>query len=303
MPRNAGHFLFPPLKREGTLYLIFYLMKLYFPSQTLELNEPCIMGVLNLTPDSFSDGGLFTNKDKAINHVQQMIDDGATIIDVGGESTRPSANDVSVEEECQRVIPLIRAIREISDIPISIDTSKIEVMQQAIDAGASMINDVNALRAEGAVQLAAKLNVPVCIMHMQGQPRTMQQNPKYENVVEDVKNFLKLRMNDCIAAGIKKDNIIIDPGFGFGKNLKHNLSLFKHLSEFKKLDVHLLVGVSRKSMIGTVLDDAPASERLHGSVALATLAAWMNTNILRVHDVKATADALKLCLAVKNIDE
>ena len=275
-------------------------MKLHFPSQTLELNQPCIMGILNLTPDSFSDGGLFINKEKALNHANQMINDGAQIIDIGGESTRPGASEVSVDEECQRVIPLIKAIREISDIPVSIDTSKTEVMQQAVTAGASMINDVNALRAEGAVELAAKLNVPVCIMHMQGQPRTMQHTPEYKNVVQEVKTFLKNRMDVCLKSGVKQSNIIIDPGFGFGKNLEHNLTLFKHLAEFKKLDVPLLVGVSRKSMIGAVLKDAPANERLYGSVALATLAAWMDVNILRVHDVKATADALKLCMAVKN---
>ena len=258
------------------------------------------MGILNLTPDSFSDGGLFINNDIAINHVKQMINDGAHIIDVGGESTRPGAAEVSIEEECQRVIPLIKAIREISDIPISIDTSKTEVMQQAVIAGASMINDVNALQAEGAVELVAKLNVPVCLMHMQGKPRTMQHTPEYKNVVQEVKDFLKQRIDVCLNAGVKQSNINIDPGFGFGKKLEHNLVLFKHLSEFKDLEFPLLVGVSRKSMIGQVLNDAPADERLHGSVALATLAAWMNTNILRVHDVKATADALKLCMAVKN---
>lgn len=274
-------------------------MKLHFPSQTLELNQPCIMGILNLTPDSFSDGGLFINKDNALNHVTQMINDGAQIIDIGGESTRPGASDVSVDEECQRVIPLINAIRETSDIPVSIDTSKTEVMQQAVTAGASMINDVNALRAEGAVELAAKLNVPVCIMHMQGLPRTMQHTPSYKNVVQEVKAFLKDRVDVCMKAGIKQKDIIIDPGFGFGKTLEHNLALFKHLTDFEDLGFPLLVGVSRKSMIGQVLNDAPADERLYGSVALATLAAWMNTNILRVHDVKATADALKLCMAVK----
>lgn len=258
------------------------------------------MGILNLTPDSFSDGGLFINTDSAINHVKQMINDGAQIIDVGGESTRPGATEVSVDEECQRVIPLIKSIRGISDIPISIDTSKTEVMQQAISAGASMINDVNALQEEGAVELAAKLNVPVCIMHMQGKPRTMQHTPEYKDVVQEVKGFLKDRVDACVKAGIKRSNIIIDPGFGFGKTLEHNLTLFKHLADFKKLSVPLLVGVSRKSMIGTILNNAPADERLHGSVALATLAAWMDTNILRVHDVKATADALKLCMAVKN---
>jgi len=277
-------------------------MKLRFPNQTLAFTEPCIMGILNATPDSFSDGGLFVNKEKALSHVEKMINDGAQIIDVGGESTRPGASDVSVDEECQRVIPLINAIREISDIPISIDSSKTQVMQQAILAGASMINDVNALQADGAMALAAELNVPVCIMHMQGKPRTMQHTPSYKNVVSEVKEFLQQRIDLCIDAGMNKKNIIIDPGFGFGKTLEHNLLLFKHLNEFTELEVPLLVGVSRKSMIGAVLNDAPADERLHGSVALATLAAWMNTNILRVHDVKATSDALKLCMAVKNID-
>lgn len=260
------------------------------------------MGVLNLTPDSFSDGGLFVNKDSALKHATQMINDGARIIDIGGESTRPGAIEVSVDEECQRVIPVIQAIREISDIPVSIDTSKPEVMQQAITAGASMINDVNALRAEGAVELAAKFNVPVCIMHMQGLPRTMQHTPSYKNVVQEVKDFLKQRIDVCVNAGIKRENIVIDPGFGFGKTPEHNLSLFKHLDKFADLDCPLLVGVSRKSMIGHVLENAPADERLYGSIALATLAAWMNANILRVHDVKATADGLKLCQAVKEAE-
>jgi len=261
-----------------------------------------IMGILNVTPDSFSDGGLFVKKEAALNYVQKMILEGADIIDIGGESTRPGANDVSVDEECRRVIPLINAIREISDIPISIDTSKTQVMQQAILAGASMINDVNALQADGAMALAAELKVPVCIMHMQGKPRTMQHTPSYKNVVSEVKEFLLQRIEACIDAGINKNNISIDPGFGFGKSLEHNLSLFKHLNEFSELGLPLLVGVSRKSMIGAVLNDAPADQRLYGSIALATLAAWMDAKILRVHDVKATVDALKLCTAVKNID-
>lgn len=260
---------------------------------------PLIMGILNVTPDSFSDGGRFVQQDNAVSHVTRMIEEGADIIDIGGESTRPGAATVSVDEECERVIPVIKSIREISDVSISIDTSKPEVMREAITAGASMINDVNALRGDGAIEAAAKLEVPVCIMHMQGEPRTMQHNPEYENVVADIKEFLNYRIDQCVEAGIKRENIIIDPGFGFGKTLEHNLSLFKHLEEFKTLNAPLLVGVSRKSMIGAVLDNAPVEQRLHGSVALATLAAWMNAQILRVHDVKATADALKLCQAVK----
>lgn len=294
MPCNYRAFLFARFK--------IITMKLSFDSKTVELNRPLIMGILNVTPDSFSDGGMFINKEPAINHANEMISEGADIIDIGGESTRPGAEEVSVDEECQRVIPVIKAIRDISDIPISIDTSKTEIMRLAISEGASMINDVNALRAEGAVKAAAELNVPVCIMHMQGQPRTMQHTPKYENVVQEVKDFLENRIEVCVNAGIKQSNIIIDPGFGFGKTLEHNLKLFKHLNEFQKLSVPVLVGVSRKSMIGKVLDDTPADERIYGNVALATLAAWMNANILRVHDVKATADALKLCQAVKEIN-
>lgn len=273
-----------------------------FKNKLFAEDRPYLMGILNVTPDSFSDGGLFINKDPAIRHVQQMIAEGADIIDVGGESTRPGATAVSVDEECQRVIPVIKAIREVTDIPVSIDTGKAEVMQESIFAGASMINDVNALRAENAVNVAAKLDVPVCLMHMQGEPRSMQHSPSYENVVQEVKDFISQRVEVCLDAGIKRENIIIDPGFGFGKTLEHNLSLFKHLDEFKSLNLPLLVGVSRKSMIGAVLDNAPADKRLYGSVALATLATWLGAKILRVHDVKATADALKLCHAVMQSD-
>lgn len=261
---------------------------------------PIIMGILNVTPDSFSDGGDFINNKNALTHAKQMISDGAAIIDIGGESTRPGAKEVSIDEECQRVIPIIESIRDFSDISISIDTSKPEVMQQAVAAGASMINDVNALQTEGALELVAKLNIPVCIMHMQGLPRTMQEVPFYNNVVEDVIAFLKQRIEACLAAGVRRENIIIDPGFGFGKTLEHNLLLFKNLKEFEKLECPLLVGVSRKSMISQVLNNTPVKERLSGSIALATLAAWMDTQILRVHDVKETADALQLCMAVKN---
>ncbi len=264
--------------------------------------SPLIMGILNLTPDSFSDGGLFVKKDQALQHVLRMIDEGADIIDVGGESTRPGAAEVSEDEECQRVIPVIEMIRAETAIPVSVDSSKPGVMKAALEAGASMVNDVNALRSEGAVELVADYNVPVCLMHMQGSPRTMQKDPHYDDVVSEVKDFLKQRMQACIAAGIKKENLVIDPGFGFGKKLEHNLSLFKHLDAFAELDVPVLVGVSRKSMIGQVLDNAPVDERLFGSVALATLAAWMNSAIIRVHDVKATADAVKLCQAVKQAE-
>ncbi|MCW9030108.1 MAG: dihydropteroate synthase [Gammaproteobacteria bacterium] len=262
-------------------------------------NYPIVMGILNVTPDSFSDGGNYFQHDTAVKHVNKMIADGAAIIDIGGESTRPGAEAVSIDEECQRVIPVITAIRNESDIPISIDTSKAAVMSEAVNAGASMINDVNALRSENALIVSAQLDVPVCIMHMQGEPRSMQHKPAYEDVVTEIKEFLSARINDCVEAGIKHENIIVDPGFGFGKTVAHNFSLFKHLDEFLEFNVPLLIGVSRKSMIGAVLNNAPVDERLHGSVALATLAAWMNASILRVHDVKATADALKLCWAIK----
>lgn len=289
MPRIYGAFLFVQSR---------LMMTQTFKNKLFTEDRPYLMGILNVTPDSFSDGGLFVNRDSAINHVQQMIAEGADIIDVGGESTRPGAVAVSVDEECQRVIPVITAIREVSDIPVSIDTSKADVIKEAVSAGASMVNDVNALRAEGAVEITAKLDVPVCLMHMQGEPRSMQHAPVYTDVVQEVKDFLTQRIEVCLKAGIKRENIIIDPGFGFGKTLEHNLTLFKHLDEFKSLNLPLLVGVSRKSMIGAVLDNAPADNRLYGSVALATLATWLGAKILRVHDVKATAEALKLCHAV-----
>lgn len=290
MPRLYGAFLFVQSK---------IMMTHTFKNKLFTEDRPYLMGILNVTPDSFSDGGLFVNKDLAIKHVQQMITEGADIIDVGGESTRPGAVAVSADEECQRVIPVIKAIREVSDIPISIDTSKAEVIREAVSAGASMINDVNALRAEGAVEITAKLDLPVCLMHMQGEPRSMQHAPVYTDVVQEVKEFLSQRVEQCLKAGIKRENLIIDPGFGFGKTLEHNLILFKHLGEFTQLDIPLLVGVSRKSMIGAVLDNASTEDRLYGSVALATLAAWLGASILRVHDVKATADALNMCQAVR----
>ncbi len=264
--------------------------------------SPLIMGILNLTPDSFSDGGLFVKKEQALQHVLEMIAAGADIIDVGGESTRPGAAEVSEEEECQRVIPIIEMIRSETDIPVSVDSSKPGVMKAALDAGANMVNDVNALRSEGALELVANYDVPVCLMHMQGKPRTMQKDPHYDDVVTEVKDFLQQRMQACIDAGIKKENLVIDPGFGFGKKLEHNLSLFKHLDAFTELDAPLLVGVSRKSMIGQVLDNALVEERLYGSVALAALATWLNSAIIRVHDVKATVDAVKLCMAVKQAE-
>ena len=258
------------------------------------------MGILNTTPDSFSDGGQFNSTETAINHAIEMIRDGADIIDVGGESTRPGAAAVSVEEEIARVVPVIKALREQSDVCISIDTSKPEVMRAAVQAGASLVNDVNGLRELEALEVCAELDVPVCVMHMQGQPRTMQESPYYDDVLEDVKSFLQQRVKDCLMAGIKQENIIIDPGFGFGKNLQHNLQLLQQLDEFTVLGVPILVGLSRKSMLGLILD-SPVEQRLYASVAAAVLAWTKGAKIFRVHDVKPTVDALKVCVAVQTL--
>ncbi|MGD8593959.1 MAG: dihydropteroate synthase [Gammaproteobacteria bacterium] len=267
--------------------------------KTLDLSMPQIMGVLNVTPDSFSDGGLFIDPEKALSQAHKLFHEGAAIVDVGGESTRPGAASVSAEQEMDRVIPVIEAIHKELPVIISIDTSKPQVMREAVQAGAGLINDVYALRQPEAVQTVADLNVPVCLMHMQGEPRTMQHNPHYADVVNEVKAFLQQRVVECVNAGIDKNRLIIDPGFGFGKSVQHNLRLVKHLSEFFSLDLPVLVGFSRKSTIGAILEK-PTDDRVIGSISLATIACWLGANIFRVHDVKQTADALKLCTAVKN---
>ncbi|KQA17948.1 dihydropteroate synthase [Vibrio metoecus] len=269
-------------------------MKISYANKQLNLNSPVVMGILNTTPDSFSDGGSYIQLDKALMKAQQMIDAGVAIIDIGGESTRPGAPDVSLEEELQRVIPLITAIRQQNaQVWISIDTSKAEVMRQAIVAGADLINDVRALQEPGALDVAAQAQVPVCIMHMQGQPRTMQMAPQYGNVVEDVCAFLVERIAACEAAGIKRENIILDPGFGFGKSIQHNYHLLAHLEQFHRFGLPVLAGMSRKSMIFKTLNKQPA-ECVAGSVACATLAASKGAQIIRVHDVEQTLDALKI---------
>ncbi|ENM5743341.1 dihydropteroate synthase [Vibrio metoecus] len=269
-------------------------MKISYANKQLNLNSPVVMGILNTTPDSFSDGGSYIQLDKALMRAQQMIDAGVAIIDIGGESTRPGAPDVSLEEELQRVIPLITAIRQQNaQVWISIDTSKAEVMRQAIVAGADLINDVRALQEPGALDVAAQAQVPVCIMHMQGQPRTMQMAPQYDNVVEDVCAFLVERIAACEAAGIKRENIILDPGFGFGKSIQHNYHLLAHLEQFHRFGLPVLAGMSRKSMIFKTLNKQPA-ECVAGSVACATLAASKGAQIIRVHDVEQTLDALKI---------
>lgn len=269
-----------------------------FKNTSLDLSTPQIMGVLNVTPDSFSDGGRFVNMDDAVAQALRMIDEGASIIDVGGESTRPGAEEVSAQQELDRVIPVIEKIHQQTDAVISIDTSKPSVMHAAVAAGAAMVNDVNALRAPDALATVAALNVPVCLMHMQGTPRTMQAAPQYENVIDEVIRFLIERAEACVSAGIHRDQIVLDPGFGFGKSVAHNLALVKNLPALIAKGYPVLVGVSRKSTIGAVLDK-PVEQRLYGSLALAGLAVWLGASIIRVHDVAQTADTIKMLQAVK----
>jgi dihydropteroate synthase len=270
-----------------------------FKDKQLDLSTPRVMGILNVTPDSFSDGGLFTNVDSALRQASSMLEEGASILDIGGESTRPGAQPVSDQQELDRVIPVIEAINKELDVIISIDTSKAVVMREAIKAGAHFVNDVYALRGDNAEQTVAELNVPVCLMHMQGEPRTMQAEPVYQDVVAEVLQFLQQRSNACMAAGISQQQIILDPGFGFGKTLQHNLALFRALPEFIKTGMPVLVGVSRKSMIGSILD-LPVDKRLHGSTALASLAVWLGASIIRVHDVGPTYQAIQTVMAVRN---
>jgi dihydropteroate synthase len=255
------------------------------------------MGILNVTPDSFSDGGVFLSRDDALAQAARMAQEGADIIDVGGESTRPGARAVSAREEIDRVIPVIEAVRERIPLPISIDTSKPEVMRAAVAAGAGFINDVRALREEGALAAAAALNVPVCLMHMQGEPRTMQDDPRYADVVAEVAGFLRERLRAARAAGIPARNLVIDPGFGFGKTLEHNLELLRGLGKLQDLGAPVLAGLSRKSMIGKALG-LSVERRLHASVALAVMAVQNGVRIVRVHDVGPTVEALRMWQAV-----
>ncbi len=257
-----------------------------------------VMGILNLTPDSFSDGGLYLDSQAAVKRALQMIDEGADIIDIGGESTRPGAQPLTAEEEIQRVVPVIKALRAASGVVISIDTSKARVMKAAVEAGANLINDVRALQEESALQTAASMNVPVCLMHMQGQPRSMQDKPEYNNIVKEVMNFLQQRIEACESVGISREQVILDPGFGFGKTLEHNLSLLKHLPEFVKMGLPLLVGISRKSMLGQITG-ADVAQRLEAGLATTVFAYQAGVQLFRVHDVKETVEALKVCYAVE----
>lgn len=257
------------------------------------------MGVLNVTPDSFSDGGRFVQLDAAVERGLQMVEEGAAIIDVGGESTRPGAEPVDLHEELRRVIPVIELLRDRTPAILSIDTSKPEVMAAAAAAGAAMINDVHALRAPGALEAAANSGCAVCLMHMLGEPRTMQEAPHYHDVVAEVRDFLGQRVQACLAAGLTAERIVLDPGFGFGKTRTHNLDLLRHLGDLAPDGLPILAGLSRKSLVGT-LTGRPAAERVHGSVALAVIAALNGASILRVHDVAATVDALKIVAAVQD---
>ncbi|MEH0666942.1 dihydropteroate synthase [Vibrio scophthalmi] len=267
-------------------------------NKTLDLSTPQVMGILNVTPDSFSDGGQFNSLERALEQAQRMIDAGVTIIDIGGESTRPGAPDVSLDEELARVVPIIQAIRARSDVWISIDTSKAQVMAQAIAAGADIINDVRALQEPGALEVAAQSGLPICLMHMKGQPRTMQANPSYDDLLVEVGEFLQERMQACQAAGIDKAQLILDPGFGFGKTLEHNYHMLAHLEQFHRFGLPLLAGMSRKSMLFKLLDKAPA-ECMAASVSCATIAAMKGAQIIRVHDYEQTLDAMKVVEMVK----
>lgn len=252
-----------------------------------------VMGILNTTPDSFSDGGQWNTRDRALRHALRMVEAGVDIIDVGGESTRPGAQGVGVGQELERVVPVIEAIVAESDVLVSVDTSKSQVMEAAVRAGAGMINDVNALRGEDALSTAARLGVPVCLMHMQGQPRDMQHDPHYGNVVTEVAQFLQDRAEACKAVGIPGERILIDPGFGFGKTLQHNIELFRAIPRLCRLGYPVIVGVSRKSMLGALTGRA-VQDRLGGSVAAAVLAAQLGAAVVRVHDAEETIDALKV---------
>jgi len=259
----------------------------------LSLECPAVMGVLNTTPDSFSDGGRFNAPADALHHAQQMAAEGAAIIDIGGESTRPSAQDVSEQEEIERVIPVIESLRQAVDTPISVDTSKPGVMRAAVAAGAAMINDVRALRADGALEVAAELGRPVCLMHMQGQPRTMQLEPHYDDVVADVSAFLRERVAECVKAGISEDLLVVDPGFGFGKTAQGNIELLANLRQLLDIGRPLLIGVSRKSTLGAITG-REVGDRLAAGLAAAVMAVERGAQIVRAHDVAETVDALRV---------
>lgn len=266
--------------------------------RTLDLSVTHVMGVLNVTPDSFSDGGEFAQFSTALDHAQAMVAAGASIIDVGGESTRPGAEPVSVQQELDRVVPMIEALSSQVDAVLSVDTSTPEVMREAAAAGAHLLNDVRALSRPGALDAAVEVGLPICLMHMKGQPGTMQHNPVYGDVVAEVKEYLAQRIEACERAGMNRQQLLIDPGFGFGKTLSHNLALLRRLDEFLELGCPVMSGLSRKSMIGDILAK-PVKERLFGSISTAVIAAMKGAAIVRVHDVAETVDAIRVVNAVK----
>lgn len=262
----------------------------------LDLNRPHVMGIVNVTPDSFSDGGKCSTTELAVAHALQLIEEGADILDIGGESTRPGATPVNLEDELDRVIPVIYALAKQVNIPISIDTYKPAVMQAALSMGASIINDVRALQEEGAMQIAAQSNAGVCLMHMQGMPQNMQINPAYGDVVGEVRQFLIGRVDEAVSHGIAKERILLDPGFGFGKTTAHNIALIQHLDDLSEIGLPLLVGLSRKSVLGKIAG-GDEQARLHAGLAASVISVMKGAKIVRVHDVKATVDALKVVAA------
>jgi len=266
----------------------------------LDLNSPRVMGILNVTPDSFFDGGQFDSLQHAAAHAREMVEAGAAVIDVGGESTRPGAEPVSAQEEIDRVVPVIEELSSSLQVPISVDTSKAQVMQAAVAAGAGLINDVTALRAPGSLEAALVAGVPVCLMHMQGEPRTMQAAPRYNDVVAEVRGFLEERARLCMDAGIARENIILDPGFGFGKALEHNLMLMKKLDLLVQSGFPVLVGISRKSMFEKLLG-LPVEQRLSPGLALTALAVWKGASLVRTHDVAKTVQAVRACYAIMQV--
>lgn len=277
-------------------------MRLTARDRVLDLSHPQVMGILNVTPDSFSDGGHHNNRDKALQHAQLMLSAGATLIDIGGESTRPGAAEVSEQEELDRVVPVVEALASRFDIWLSVDTSKASVIAESARAGAHLINDIRSLQEPGALDAAAKTGLPVCLMHMQGQPQSMQQSPHYDDLLADVNQFFEHHIERCVAAGIAKNKLLLDPGFGFGKNLAHNYQLLARLAEFHHFELPLLVGMSRKSMVGQLLN-VPPQQRVIGSVACAVIAAMQGAQIIRVHDVKETVEAMRIVEATLSAKE
>ena len=267
--------------------------------RAIDLSEPKVMGILNLTPDSFFDGGRYVDQQTAVEHARQMVEDGAAIIDVGGESTRPGSDPVDASDEIRRVVPIIEAISKRFNVAISIDTNKAAVILAALDAGAHLINDVRALRESGALAAVAQSRAAVCLMHMQGNPKTMQHEPHYLDVVAEVKSFLRERIGACETAGIDRSRILVDPGIGFGKHLEHNLALIAATKELAGLGVPVLIGASRKSMFAKLLGRAP-QERIAGGVAVATAAALAGAKVIRTHDVRETVDALAVATALRS---